>query len=75
VEVKDDTPLQELHGLEEVDKMLDKYFEHVQVEHASFALDHYFPWKSKPFFSKHRVNLDKKPLTIRILIESAKAER
>ncbi|MFT4270838.1 MAG: DUF1493 family protein [Pantoea sp.] len=75
VEMEDDSPLQELYEPEDVDEMLAEYFEHFHVDQAGFEFEHYFPWKTKSFFSRNPVNLDKKPLTIRMLIESANAGR
>ncbi|WP_261644386.1 DUF1493 family protein [Erwinia mallotivora] len=73
IEINDGDILQELYEADDIAEMSEKFFREFNVQSAGFNLDAYFPWKSPSFFSRHPVNRGKKPLTIRMFIESADA--
>lgn len=75
VDVADDSPLQDVYEVKDVNAMIEKFFQWYEVEHSTFDLDNYFPWKRKSLFSKTNLNPDKKALTISMIIESAKVGR
>ncbi|MFU9138038.1 DUF1493 family protein [Erwinia tasmaniensis] len=71
--INDDDILQELYEADDIAEMSEKFFREFNVKTAGFSLVSYFPWKSPSLFSPHPVNQGKKPLTICMYIESAKA--
>ncbi|WP_017350099.1 DUF1493 family protein [Pantoea sp. A4] len=71
----DSDALQELHEAEDIYDMFEAYWVKFNVDPAQFSLGNYYPWRSQPLFSRKPVNLDKKRLTINMLINSAKAGR
>jgi len=75
IEVRDDSTLQEIYEPDDIDEMLEKYFIRFDVERGSFSPGNYFPWKTHSFLSRKAASAEKKPLTIQMLIESAKAGR
>lgn len=75
IEVMDDSTLQEIYEPDDIDEMLEKYFIRFDVERGAFSPGNYFPWKTHSFLSRKSANTEKKPLTIQMLIESAKAGR
>ncbi|ATA21105.1 uncharacterized protein DUF1493 [Gibbsiella quercinecans] len=75
IDIEDSAPLQALHEADDIAEMTENFFERFNVQPAGFFLGNYYPWKSKPLFSRKQPNEDKKPLTIIMYIESAKAGR
>jgi hypothetical protein len=73
VEISDNSSLQGVYEPEDIAEMMEKYFQWFDVTPDSFSLHNYFPWEKKSIFSGNPVNAGKKPLTISMLIESAKA--
>ncbi|WP_333897357.1 DUF1493 family protein [Mixta calida] len=74
IAVGDDEPLQKLHEWDDVGDMADAYFKYFNVKAEVFSLKNYYPWETS-FFSKRKLNAEKKTLTINMFIESAKAGR
>lgn len=75
IEVGDDDNLQEQYEADDIAEMAEKFFHDFNVEPAGFNLAAYFPWKTPSLFSRAPIKQDKKPLTIRMFIESACAGR
>ncbi len=71
--INDGDTLQELYEADDIAEMSEMFFQKFNVQTAGFSLASYFPWKSPSFFSRHPANSGKKPLTIRMYIESANA--
>ena len=75
IEVRDDSTLQDVYEPDDIDEMLEKYFQRFNVDRGAFSPGNYFPWETKSFFSSKTTSTGKKALTIQMLIESAKAGR
>ncbi|WP_145522924.1 DUF1493 family protein [Yersinia bercovieri] len=75
ISIEVDSILQEIFGFEDISDAADAYFKAFEVNYDNFDWGNYFPWKAKRFFSSKEPVQDKKPLTIRMFIESAKAGR
>lgn len=73
VELKDDSVMQDFHSQKNICLMLKRYSEYFNVSLEGIVLDSYFPWKRKKILSMCRNNSEKKPITVEMLIESAKA--
>ncbi|KGT95777.1 hypothetical protein NG99_01125 [Erwinia typographi] len=73
VDVDDQFALQELHEADDLAEMAAKYFSRFNVQSAPFSLENYFPWKTPTLLCRKPINQDKKPLTINMFIESARA--
>ncbi|MFW0700180.1 DUF1493 family protein [Pantoea sp. R13S299] len=75
IEVGDDDILQEQYEADDIAEMAKKFFDDFDVQPAGFNPGAYFPWKTSSLFSRVPVKQNKKPLTIRMFIESARAGR
>jgi len=75
IKVGDDDILQEQYEADDIADMAEKFFHDFNVEPSGFSTAAYFPWKTPSLFSRAPVKQDKKPLTIRMFIESARAGR
>ncbi|EOZ9390120.1 DUF1493 family protein [Leclercia pneumoniae] len=73
VRIDDDSALQDIYEADDVAEMTEKYFHHFRVQLNNFSLDNYYPWQGKKLFSRKKIMQKKKPLTIRMFIESARA--
>lgn len=74
-----DTPLQEYAEDDELKLAIGKYDETFGVDVSVLEWDKYYPWRTAWFFRKwftdKPVTQSKKPLTVRMFAESAKAGR
>jgi Protein of unknown function (DUF1493) len=75
IPVEVDSVLQDNFGFEDISDAADAYFKAFDVNYDNFDWGNYFPWKEKGFFSSKEPVQNKKPLTIRMFAESAKAGR
>lgn len=75
IEVGNNDILQEQYEADDIAEMAEKFFKEFDVQPAGFNLAAHFPWKTSSLFSRDSVKQDKKPLTIRMFIESASAGR
>ncbi|HAV1871841.1 TPA: DUF1493 family protein [Enterobacter hormaechei subsp. steigerwaltii] len=75
VKPDDDSILQEWFEAEDIADMSESYFRRFNISRDGFCLDDYYPWRAKSFFTGRARENDKKPLTIRMFIDSAKAGR
>ena len=75
VPVDDHAALQDLHEVEDVAAMAEKYFHHFQVQPEGFSIDNYYPWQTKSLFSCQTRVQEKQPLTLHMFIASARAGR
>ncbi|CNL66966.1 DUF1493 family protein [Yersinia aldovae] len=75
IPVEVDSVLQNNFSFEDISDATDAYFRAFNVTYDNFYWGNYFPWKGKGFFSSKEPVQDKKPLTIKMFIESAKAGR
>ncbi len=75
IPIKVDSVLQENFDFEDISDAADSYFKVFEVIYDNFDWRNYFPWKGKGFFSSKDPIQGKKPLTIRMFVESAKAGR
>lgn len=67
--------LQEHYEKDDISDISVKFFRDFKVQPACFTLASYFPRKNLSLFSRSPVKQDKKPLTIRMFTESARAGR
>ncbi|MGP2469143.1 MULTISPECIES: DUF1493 family protein [Yersinia] len=75
IPVEVDSVLQNNFGFEDISDATDAYFKAFNVTYDNFYWSNYFPWKEKGLFSRKEPIQNKKPLTIRMFAESAKAGR
>jgi len=75
IEVGEDDILQEQFEADDIAELAEKFFHDFNVEPAGFSTAAYFPWQTPSLFSRAPIKQDKKPLTIRMFIESARAGR
>lgn len=74
-----DVILQEYAEVDDLAHAIDKYSEEFNIDIASLNIENYFPWVIPWFFRKwltrEPLKQEKKPLTVRMFSESAKAGR
>lgn len=79
IPVEMDTPLQGYAPADELGDAIEKYDEVFGVDVSKLDMDHYYPWKIEWFFRKWFTHMPvkqtKRPLTVRMFAESAKAGR
>lgn len=75
VDLKDDAVLQELFEAEDIADMSERFFAHFSVSHDEFSLNDWYPWKPRSFFTGKNRETRKRPLTLRMFIDSALAGR
>lgn len=75
IPVEVDSALQNNFVFEDISDATDAYFKAFNVNYDNFYWSNYFPWKEKGLFSRKEPIQNKKPLTIRMFAESAKAGR
>lgn len=72
-----DTPLQGYAAADELGDTIEKYDEVYGVDVSALDMAHYYPWKLEWFFRKwfteKPLQQTKKPLTVRMFAESARA--
>ncbi|MDY0970267.1 DUF1493 family protein [Siccibacter turicensis] len=73
IDIEQDATLQDYFEADDIASMSEKFFAAFSVNSARFALDNYYPWKSPSLFSPTPRNPDKKPLTLAMYLESARA--
>lgn len=73
IDIEQDATLQDYFEADDIASMSEKFFAAFSVNSARFALDNYYPWKSPSLFSSSPRNPDKKPLTLAMYLESARA--
>ncbi|WP_312972175.1 DUF1493 family protein [Atlantibacter sp.] len=77
IPVERDTPLQAYAESDDISYAIEKYGEIFGVDVSSLDMTHYYPWKVEWFFRKWFTTKPlvqtKKPLTVRMFAESAKA--
>jgi len=74
-----DSILQEYAEVEDLALAIDKYSEEFNIDVSSLNIENYLPWIIpwffRSWFTKKPVTQSKKPLTVRMFAESAKAGR
>ncbi|WNN47773.1 DUF1493 family protein [Siccibacter colletis] len=79
IPVEMDTPLQAYAESDDIGYAIDKYSATFDVNVSNLDMAHYYPWKVEWFFRKWFTNKPliqrKKPLTVRMFAESARAGR
>lgn len=73
IDIKDGDILQELYEADDIAEMSEKFFREFNVQSKGFTLNSYFPWNAPSCFSRKPENQGKKPLTLKMFIESANA--
>lgn len=73
IDIEQDATLQDYFEADDIASMSEKFFAAFSVNSARFALDNYYPWKSPSLLSPSPRNPDKKPLTLAMYLESARA--
>ncbi|MCW0351641.1 DUF1493 family protein [Pantoea ananatis] len=69
--------LQEYAEFDDLVEAIDKYSDQFNIDVSTLNIDNYYPWKTpwlfREWFKKEPVKQNKKPLTVRMFAESAKA--
>lgn len=73
VEVDQHSALQKTFEADDIEQMAEVVFGQYGTDGSSFNLHHYYPWKTKGFFSRIAPEEDKKALTVSMFVESVKA--
>lgn len=79
IPIEMDTPLQSYAESDDIGYAIDKYDEVFGIDVSALDMAHYYPWKTEWFFrnwfTKKPIIQAKKPLTVRMFAESARAGR
>ncbi|WP_369788803.1 DUF1493 family protein [Rouxiella sp. WC2420] len=73
--ISDDEILQETFESEDIAALVEDLSAELNVDCKHFDLLRYYPWKTKSTFNKEPDNTTKKPLSLKMFIESAKVRR
>ncbi|WP_017801318.1 DUF1493 family protein [Winslowiella toletana] len=73
IEIDERSPLQDTFEADDIEQTAEVVFGQFGTDGSSFTLHHYYPWKTKGFFSKKAPEQDKKALTVSMFVESVKA--
>jgi len=79
VQLKPDTILQEYAEVEDLAQAIDRYADKFGIDVSVLNIENYFPWEIpwffRKWFTKKSVKQSRKPLTVAMFAESAKAGR
>ena len=74
-----DTVLQEFADAEDLIPAIDKYSDNFNIDVSTLNIENYYPWEIpwffRKWFTKKPVKQTRKPLTVKMFAESAKAGR